>query len=1014
MRMTIRTIPAAFFGLALLVLEQAGAASAPVEFNRDIRPILSDRCFACHGPDAGTRKTKLRFDLEAGAQTAIVPRDPAKSEIYRRISSDNAATRMPPAYAGLDRLPDRDIELIRRWIEQGAVWQNHWSFLAPARPAIPAPGGSTWARSPIDRFVLARLEREGVKPQPEADRITLIRRLTLDLSGLPPTPEEVDAFLRDTSAGAYERVVDRLLDSPRYAERMAVPWLEAARYADTNGYQSDGERSMWRWRDWVIGAFARNMPYDRFTIEQIAGDMLPNATPDQRVASGFHRNHRTNAEGGIVEEEFRVEYVADRVETTSTVWLGLTVGCARCHDHKYDPIKQLDFYRLFAYFNNVSDRGLVYNFGNDEPFMKAPLPEQERKLAQLDTKVVEAESRYANLQSAIAKAQRKWERSARRGAKLEWLEPENQTLRVKLADIVFDGKRVESRGDVASFNYQDEFSLAAWIRPDSPNGAIVSRMEDYFEGEGYGLFLLDGKVRLHITRRSTDIALRLETEQAVAMNRWQHVLMTYDGRRKAAGVRIYLDGEPQKLKVLFDELTYPFGPKEPFRIGAGGGEKLRFRGSIDDVRVFKTALSAQQAHAVALKDRVDEIAAIDPLARTAAQADKIALYFLEVAAPKEIRESRRRLMEAQTERTRFHDSIQTVMVMNEGAPRDAFVLRRGAYDARADKVTPGTPEFLPKPARGAAQDRLGFARWLVDRANPLTARVTVNRYWQMYFGTGLVKTSEDFGSQGEWPINQELLDWLAVEFMETGWDVKRMQKAIVTSATYRQSSKAPPELVQRDPENRLLARGARFRLPAEMIRDQALAAAGLLVEKVGGPSVKPYQPAGLWQELAGGKGYTADHGDGLYRRSLYTYWKRTVAPPSMVTFDAPARETCAVRGTRTNTPLQALNLMNDVAYVEASRKLAERMLESHGTPGERIAYAFRLVAARTPNPSEARVLSAALAKFEAFYKRDLKAAAQLLSQGESPRNPALEAHELAAYTGVASLLLNLDETITRE
>ncbi|MSV28516.1 MAG: DUF1549 domain-containing protein, partial [Bryobacterales bacterium] len=773
----------AFLGFALFAFQLAGAESTPVEFNRDIRPILSDRCFACHGPDAGTRKTKLRFDLEDGAQSAIVPRDPAKSEIYRRISSDSKATRMPPAYAGLDRLPDRDIELIRRWIEQGAVWQNHWSFIPPKRLAVPAPQGGGWARSPIDRFVLARLERDGLKPQPEADRTTLIRRVTLDLSGLPPTPAEVDTFLRDTSAGAYEKVVDRLLDSPRYAERMAVPWLEAARYADTNGYQSDGERSMWRWRDWVIGAFARNMPFDRFTIEQIAGDMLPNATPDQRVASGFHRNHRTNAEGGIVEEEFRVEYVADRVETTSTVWLGLTVGCARCHDHKYDPIKQRDFYRLFAYFNNVSDRGLVYNFGNDEPFMKAPLPEQERKLAELDAKVAEAESSYASLQSAIAKAQRKWERSARRGAKLEWLEPESQTLRVKLDDTVFDGQRVESRGDVASFNYQDEFSLAAWIRPDSPNGAIVSRMEDYFEGEGYGLFLLDGKVRLHITRRSTDIALRLETERAVAMNRWQHVLMTYDGRRKGAGVRIYLDGEPQKLNILFDELTYPFGPKEPFRIGAGGGVKLRFRGSIDDVRVFKTALTAQQAHAVALKDRVDEIAATDPHARTAAQADKLALYFLEVAAPKEIREARRRLMEARKERTRFHDSIQTVMVMNEGTPRDAFMLRRGAYDARAEKVTPGTPEFLPKSAQGAAQDRLSFARWLVDRANPLTARVAVNRYWQMYFGTGLVKTSEDFGSQGEWPTHQELLDWLAVEFMESGWDVKRMQKAIVTSAT---------------------------------------------------------------------------------------------------------------------------------------------------------------------------------------------------------------------------------------
>ncbi len=1009
----------AFFGFAL-ALGSAGAEPAAVEFNRDIRPILSDRCFACHGPDASQRKTKLRFDIEAGAQTAIVPRDPSKSEIYKRIRSDNKAMRMPPAYAGHDRLPDRDIELIRRWIEQGAVWQDHWSFITPKRPTVPESEKSNWARGPIDGFVLARLAREGLKPQPETDRTTLIRRVTLDLTGLPPTPAEVDAFLEDASALAYEKVVDRLLASPRYGERMAVPWLDAARYADTNGYQSDGERSMWRWRDWVIDAFSRNLPFDRFTIEQIAGDLLPHATPQQRIASGFHRNHRTNAEGGIVEEEFRVEYVADRVETTSTVWLGLTMGCARCHDHKYDPIKQRDFYRVFAYFNNVPERGLVYNFGNDEPFMKAPLPDQERKLAQLDANVAEAEHGYASLRPVIAKAQRKWEKSARRGAKIEWLEPEGQSLRFKLDDTAFDGQRAESRGDVANFNYQDAFSLAAWIRPDSPNGAIVSRMEDYYEGEGYGLFLLDGRIRLHIIRRFTDIGLRLETEQAVAMNRWQHVLVTYDGRRKGAGVRIYLDGEPRKLNVLFDELTYPYGPKEPFRIGAGGGPKLRFRGAIDDVRVFKTALTAQQAHAVALQERVDEIAAIDPAARTAAQADKLALYFLEAAAPKNIREARRKLTEARKERTRFYDSIQTVMVMTEGPERDAFVLRRGAYDARAEKVTPGVPAFLPQPQpQNAPQDRLSLARWLVDPVNPLTARVAVNRYWQMYFGTGLVKTSEDFGSQGEWPVYQELLDWLAVEFMESGWDVKRMQKTIVTSATYRQSSKATPELLQRDPENRLLARGARFRLPAEMIRDQALALAGLLVEKTGGPSVKPYQPPGLWQELAGGKGYTADHGEGLYRRSLYTYWKRTVAPPSMVTFDAPARETCAVRGTRTNTPLQALNLMNDVAYVEAARKLAERMLTA-STPGRRrtregrIAYAFRLAVARPPSPGEVRVLSEALAKFEDFYKRDPKAAAQFLTQGESPRGASLEAHELAAYTGVASLLLNLDETITRE
>ncbi|MEX2263824.1 MAG: DUF1553 domain-containing protein [Bryobacteraceae bacterium] len=1002
--------------IALIAIAPLLLPAATVEFNRDIRPILSDKCFTCHGPDPANRKTTLRFDMEAGARRAIVPGDPLKSEIVRRITAEDKAVRMPPAYAGHDRLSEREIDLIRNWIEQGAKWEKHWSFLPPKRSASPEVRDSGWARNPIDRFILSRLEREGLKPSPEADKTTLIRRVTLDLTGLPPTPREVDAFLDDGSGNAYEKVIDRLLASPRYAERMAIRWLEAARYADTNGYQTDGVRDMWRWRDWVIDAFHRNMPFDQFTVEQIAGDLLPNATLDQKIATAFHRNHRTSGEGGIVPEEFRVEYVSERVDTTATVWLGLTMGCARCHDHKYDPIRQKDFYRMFAFFNNVPEKGLVYNFGNEEPAIKAPTPEHSHRLAELDHTTARAEQRWKALQPRLEKTQRKWERSLAKARAIEWSVPDGLVLhrRFKDDDSGFDGRRYVEAGAEANFNYMEPFTLAAWIKPAAKDGAIVTRMEDYFEGEGYGLFLLDGKVRLHITRRFTDIGLRVETESAVKLNEWQHVLAVYDGYRYASGVKIYVDGQEQKLKVLFDDLNFPLGPKEPVRIGGGGGEKLRFKGAINDVRIHEIALTPEQAWTVPLSGPVNEIAALAPEARTHAQAARLRLCFLDRFASKNIREAQKQLFEARKERTKYFELIPTVMVMQEmPEPRPTFLLRRGAYDSPGERVTSGVPEFLPQLPEGS--NRLGLARWLVDRANPLTARVIVNRFWQMYFGTGLVKTVEDFGSQGEWPLHRDLLDWLAMEFMDSGWNVKAMQKTIVTSATYRQSSKVTPEGFERDPENRLLARGPRIRLSAEMIRDQALAASGLLVEEMGGPPVKPYQPPGLWQELAGGKGYAVDKGEGLYRRSLYTYWKRTIAPPAMTTFDSPNRETCAVLEVRTNTPLQALNLMNDVAYLEASRKLAERMLRDGGkTPEARIGHGWRLVLGRNPKPRETELLAEALEQFLEYYERDREAAGKFLAQGDSPRNKKLDARELAAYSGVASLILNLDEAVTKE
>lgn len=950
-------------GLASLAL-----AGQPVEFNRDVRPILSDRCFSCHN-------SQRRLDQ--------VP----ASRIIERVTSPDRARRMPPAYAGRDPLADKEVAVLRAWAAAGGSWQKHWSLIPPVRVA-----GSS-----LDGLVRARLARYGLKPAPQADRRTLIRRLSFDLTGLPPTPDEVDAFERD---GDYEAVVDRLLASPRYAERMAIRWLEAARYSDTNGYQSDGPREMWRWRDWVIDAFHRNMPFDQFTIEQLAGDLLPNRTLDQRIATGFHRNHRTSAEGGIVDEEFRTEYVADRAETTSTIWLGLTAGCARCHDHKYDPIRQRDFYALFAFFNNVPEKGFVYDFGNEPPLIKAPLPDQAAKLEAMDREI---EARRVRLLESEHPA------GALPGAVTDWTPTEGLTARFAAART-FDGKSVfEMPGlDTARFNYRDPFTFAAWITPETRDGAILSRAEDYMEGSGHGLYLINGKLRLHVIFRWTDLGIRVETVDSVAIGKRQHVLVTYDGSMQAAGARFYINGEQVATKILFDQGIWPIDVRQPLRIGAGAG--LRFSGVIEDVRVYARALSPEEAATVPLSGPVNGTP------RSDAERTRLRLAWTETAAPEEYRRGLSELRALQSARQKFYESIPTVMVMEERPePRQTHVLKRGAYDNPGDAVSPDVPAFLPPMKPEWPRNRLGLARWIVDRGNPLTARVTVNRFWQMLFGVGLVKTVEDFGSQGEWPEQQDVLDWLAVEFMESGWDVRHILKTIVMSATYRQSSTVTRESLERDPENRLLARGPRVRLAPEMIRDQALAVSGLLVEKVGGPSVKPYQPAGLWQELSfGGRGYVEDQGEGLYRRSLYTYWKRTVAPPTMINFDSPNREVCTVRETRTNTPLQALDLMNNVTYVEAARKLAERMILASSETAVRIDAGYRMVLGRPATAAEQAVLNGALTRFASSYANRPGAAAGYLRVGASPVQPGIAAQELAAWSGVASLILNLDEAVTKE
>ena len=1043
--------------LLLAALPLSGA----VEFNRDIRPILSDKCFTCHGPDSKNRLTKLRFDTEAGAKQdlggrfAIVSGDPARSEMIRRITASNPATRMPPATSAY-KLTAVEIEQIRRWIEEGARWQQHWAWIAPQRAEVPKVREGSWPRNPVDSFVLERLEREGLHPSPEADRERLIRRVTLDLTGLPPVPADVDAFVADQSANAYEKVVDRLLASPRYGERMAERWLDAARYADSHGYQTDGEREMWRWRDWVIDAFNQNMPFDRFTIEQIAGDMLPNATLDQKIASAFNRNHRANAEGGIVPDEYQVEYVVDRVSTTATVWMGITLGCARCHDHKYDPFSQKEFYRVFAYFNNVPEKGRIRKVGNTEPMIPAPTREQQPVLRELERKLEAGQAKFAALEPELANAQRRWEQSLDRSQPLNWSIVRGLTNHYALSDkagndvpkgggngqpalgtwregttafvdgqtgraAVFDGKLFLDAGDTAAFNQDSRFTLAAWVNPAEPSGALITRTPDVSEKEGrgeflqgYGLFLKAGKLQFTLVSRWNDNAMQVETERAIALNRWTHVLVTYDGSRTGDGVRIYVDGKLEKQTVLLDDLTSATKVKEPLRIGAGGGSANRFRGRMEDVRLYDVALSPEQAAVVATAQSIRDIAALGRARRNQAQADKIRLYFVENHAPADVAQAWKELLAAREERDRFVATLPTVMVMQEmPTPRETHVLIRGAYDKPGEKVTAGLPAVLPALPPGTPNNRVGLARWLVDPSNPLTARVIVNRFWEIYFGTGLVKTVDDFGSQGEWPSHPALLDWLATEFMRTGWNMKAMHRLIVTSATYRQSSRVAPELQQRDPENRLLARGPRFRLPAEIVRDQALFAAGLMVEKIGGPSVRPYQPAGLWKEILN-EDYSQDHGESLYRRSLYTFWRRTAPPPSMMNFDAAGRETCTVSRSRTNTPLQALDLMNDTAYLEAARVLAARVMRVGGsTPAERIALAFRLVTGRRPAAGEIEVLLHGFHYHLDKYLTDRQAAIHYLSQGEHARDETLDPAELAAYTVIASLILNLDETITK-
>ena len=1046
----VRAVPL----LACLALPSGlRAETKSVSFNRDIRPIFSDTCFQCHGPDEAKRKSGVRFDVRESAlkeaksgEIPIVPGKPDESEVMKRLTSTDPDEMMPPPRLN-KKLTPQQIETVRKWIAEGAEYQGHWAFIKPARPAVPAITGAVRIQNPIDNFILARLAVERLPQAPEVDRATMIRRVALDLTGIPPTSAEVDAFLADRTPNAYEKIVDRLLASPRYGERMAAQWLDFARYADSNGFQSDTSRYMWHWRDWVIGAFNKNEPFDQFTVEQLAGDLLPNPARDQIVATGFNRNHRLNGEGGRIVEEWAAETVIDRVETTGQTWLGLTVGCARCHDHKYDPITQKEFYQLFAFFNSNDESGVLEEFGgagakrgggNSRPVLPLPSPGEEKEQAKLEAALAASQQRVAAVAGELPKLQGEWETGFR------------ETLKQQVeAWTPLAPTDVKSEGG-ATFTQQpdgswlaggknapnDTYTISAPIPAGEFTGLLIEALPDpslpnQSLGRGSnGNFVLTD-VEAEIAAATLPQQLMVDFKKAASdyeQAGWEVKYIVENQPKKGKGAKDKpgwaVDGNDPAKRIPRKAM---FVADTPVAVPANATLHVRLKHSspFGDHNLGRFRLSFTPMPPATVKldggktpDVIRIALETDAAKRTPQQAAALAKFYRD-NTDNPAKKAEAAVAAAKKKLDDFTAMLPTTMVMKElPQPREAFILKRGEYDKKGDKVERGLPAALPPLPKGAPMNRLGFAKWLVSPENPLTARVWVNRAWEKFFGTGLVKTSENLGSQSEWPSHPELLDWLATEFVRLKWDMKAMQKEMVMSASYRLSSRVTPALLERDPENRLLARGPRFRLPAELIRDQALAVSGLLVEKVGGPSVRPYMPPNVWDETSvygDLRGYKSDTGDGLYRRTLYTIWKRTAAPPTMLLFDAPSREICTVKRSRTDTPLQALALLNEVTYVEAARVLAQRMIAEGGaTPDQRIAWGFRRVVARQPAPDEIQVLAAGLAKRLAKYQADAEAAKQLISLGATKPDDKLAAPELAAYTMTANVLLNLDEVVTRE
>lgn len=1036
------------------------AEGATVQFNRDIRPILSQNCFACHGPDPAARKEGLRLDQEDGlfgdrkGGKAVIKGDPKKSLLYQRITTDDEDDIMPPPKSHKPPLKPAQRELIRKWIEQGAPWQALWSFIPPVRAPLPAVKDAAWARNPIDAFVLAKLEENGLSPAPQADKRSLIRRLTFDLTGLPPTPKEVDDFLNDKSPNAYEKVVDRLLASPAYGEHRARYWLDAARYADTHGLHFDNFREIWPYRDWVINAFNSNMHFDQFTIEQLAGDLLPHRTLEQQVASGFNRCNETTNEGGTIPEENLVFYTRDRTETTGRVWLGLTVNCAVCHDHKFDPITQRDFYSMSAFFNNSTMGPLDGNIQNTPPVVTVPAAADLPRFKMIKGELAAIHRQITQRQTSAKPDFEKWLacadpdtfKSTAPTADLRLLAPfaEGQG---KTTKITFDGKERDipigddarwQAGHVAGkalqsqnapiaqipeagdFDTAQPFTCAAWAKLPGKTayGAVVARMTEADNYRGWDLWIMDDRLGSHIIHQWPNDAVKVVSEKPLDTAKWHHLCVTYDGTAKSTGVKLYVDGELQKTRTPeADNLKGSIKTNVPLKVGQRNNSSPIKGVTVEDLHIYSRALSQPEVQQLAKNNRLAGIFAKAPEKRTEPEKKEIYDYWLSTSD-----KTYKDLMSHQTALEQEDAAInargaQTLVMEEKNESAKAFVLFRGEYDKRRDPVDAATPASLPPFPKDAPHNRLGFAQWLLRPENPLTARVTVNRFWQELFGTGIVRTSEDFGIMGENPSHPELLDYLAVEF-QSDWDIKRIFKLMVMSNTYQQAATLTPEKIEKDPANRLLSRGPRYRLDAEEIRDSALAVSGLLVQKIGGPSVKPYQPPGVWSAVAmpesNTKLYKQDTGENLYRRSMYTFWKRAAPPPSLEILNAPTRETCTVRRELTDTPLQALVTLNDPQFVEAARALAQRTIKEGGnTFDSRLDYITQRLLARPFRPEEKSVSKSAFEDLQSFYTAHPDDAQKLLKVGDSRRDESINPAQHAAWTMLINQLLNLDEALNK-
>ena len=1062
------------FAVALSnVRSLAAAGGAGINFNRDIRPILSDKCFACHGPDQESRQGDLRLDLRASAleSKAIVPGRAEESLLIQRIHAAEDDVVMPPRKTNKP-LTEAQKALLRTWIEEGAEYHPHWS-LVPVPQVVPVPPAmemADWTRSPIDLFVLNRLQQAGLKPAAETTREKWLRRVTFDLTGLPPTLAELDDFLADTAPNADQRVVDRLLESTSFGERMANEWLDVARYADTFGYQSDRDTHLWPWRDWVIRAFNDNLPYNQFILWQTAGDLLPEATRDQQLATAFNRLHRQTNEGGSVEEEFRQSYIADRVVTNGTAFLGLTLECARCHDHKYDPITQADFYKLSAFFAAIDEHGLYSHFTETAPTPAMPLyeGEQQGKHRELLGKIQVQAGGLSQIRDAARQRfteHRLSQVAIENLASLaEMLDHEALPAETKPTDdgvapagfklvpklrMTFEeakpngenqlvpglsGKGIEFRGDDAfacagsgQYGRASQFSISCWVKPTEHHSRVailhqcVAAEDAAFRG--YSLILENGHPQFSLIHFWPGEAIQVQAQQSIPLNEWTQIGIVYDGSSQAHGVQLYLNGQRAEVTVVKDQLTRDIKYRSEWGDSNSGGVEMslgaRFRdvgfrhGQIDELTVFDRVLSPLEMARLRVEFlKPAEIEAAIPGGFSA--SDRFEHYLLRHDEP--YRRGLSELQKLRQEENELITQVRQIMVMKESAaPRPVHILKRGAYDAPGAVVTSDTPASIFPFPEGLPRNRLGLAKWMTDDRNPLTSRVAVNRFWSLFFGRGLVASVEDFGGQGESPSHPELLDWLARDFINQGWNVKQFCRQIVLSATYRQSSQPRDlQLLIDDPDNRLLGRGARYRLSAEQLRDNALAVSGLLVPRIGGPSVKPYQPAGLWEEAGTGKSYAQAKGEGLYRRSLYTFWRRTSPPPNMLTFDATGREVCTARRERTATPLQALVLLNDPQFLEAARVLAQKLLlQPQATTEQRIESAFRIVTSRRPSPSELSILQRLYREQKLHFDSQLEAAKEFLSIGETARDETLELADHAAMTVLVETLMNFDEAVTK-